>query len=213
MKKIYILVILASITLKASIFAQELPYFGVSGGDTWASGVFTSLHNFTYTPVHHAGIFAEFDRLDHLYMNAGFTYSQEETGPVTLRPEVKKPVDFTSNIMYDYVDIYGKLKWSYQIVKHVNAYYTGGIYAGYLFYGSYTDDNKTIFSTTSMHRANGGLMGGVGLTFQISKLKIDLGAQANYGFFYTIKDLPYRGTFYAAGVSGVLGISYPIDLE
>ena len=213
MKKIYILVVLVSILLATNVFAQELPHFGISGGYTWPSGVFTNLNNFTYKPVNNAGIFAEFDRLDHLYMNAGFTYSQEETGPVTLRPEVKKPIDFTSNLMYDYVDIYGKLKWSYKVMKNVNAYYSGGIYAGYLFYGSYTDGDKTIFATTSMHRANAGLLGGVGLTFQVSKLKIDLGAQANYGFFFTVKDLPYRGTFYAAGVSGVLGISYPIDLE
>ncbi len=213
MKKIYLLVVLAFICLKISVKAQDLPNFGLSGGYTYPSGVYTDIHDFTYKPVYNGGIFAEFDRLDHLFINTGFMFSQEETGPIVLKPEVKDPKDFASNMMFEYVDIYGRMKWSYQIVKHINFYYTAGLYAGYLFYGSYTNDNKTIYATSNMHRANGGPQGGIGLNFQISKIKIDIGAIGEYGFFYTVKDLPYRGTIYAAGVLTTIGISYPLDLE
>jgi len=223
MKRIYVLLIVASICLKTNVFAQDAPYIGAFGGYAWPSGVFTDLHDFSYKPVNNVGIFAEFDRLDHLFMNTGFIYSQEESGPVTFEPEVKDPKDFTSNIIFDYLQLYARLKWSYTVVKHVNFYYSGGLYGGYLLHGSYTepvivrgnytDVDNTITATDNMHKGNGGLLGGVGFTFQISKLKIDIGADANYSFFYTLKDLPYRGTIYSAGVRGVLGISYPLVIE
>jgi len=213
MKRIFILVIIASVTFKGNIFAQEAPYLGVFGGYAWPSGVFTNLHDFSYKPVNNAGIFAEFDRLDHLYMNAGFMYSQEESGPVTLSPQVLHPKDFTSNITFDYLQLYGRLKWSYKIVKHISLYYSGGLYGGFLLAGNYTEDDKTINATNNMHRGNGGILGGVGITLGVSKVKINLGIDANYGFFYTFKDLPYRGQIYSAGVRGMLGLSYPLVIE
>ena len=127
MKRIYILVIIASISLKANVFAQEVPYIGIFGGYTWPSGVFTNLHDFSYKPVNNAGVFVEFDRLDHLFMNTGIMYSQEESGPITLTPQVPHPQDFTSNITYNYLQLYGRLKWSYAVAKHVSLYYSGEI--------------------------------------------------------------------------------------
>ncbi len=213
MKKTVFLAILAYFFFKIDVNAQESPQIGIFGGYTFPGGVFTDLHDFSYKPVNNAGIFAEFDRLDHLYMNTGIIYSQEESGPITLSPEVKIPKDFTSNMTFDYLQIYGKLKYSYRLVDHVNVYYNVGLYGGYLLYGSYTENNDKINASSDMHHGNGGLLGGVGITLNISKLKVNLGADANYGFFYTVKDLPYRGTIYAAGVRTSLGISYPIDLE
>ncbi len=213
MKKSVIVLVLALLFFKTGVIAQDAPYFGVFGGYTLPGGVFTDLHDFSYKPVNNAGIFAEFDRLDHLFMSGGIMYSQEESGPVTLSPDVVHPKDFSSNLTFDYIQLYGRLKWSYPIVKHIEVYYSGGLYGGYLVYGSYTQNSDKIDASNNMHHGNGGVFGGVGITFGISKLKVNIGADANYGFFYTFKDLPYRGQIYSAGIKTYLGISYPIDLE
>jgi len=213
MNKTVFLSLIGIFLLKLEVNAQELPQIGIFGGYTFPGGVFTDLHDFSYKPVNNAGIFAEFDRLDHLFMNTGIMYSQNETGPITLSPEVKVPKDFSSNMTFNYLQIYGRLKYSYKLVNHVNVYYSAGLYGGYLISGSYTENNDKINATSNMHRGNGGLLGGVGISFDISKLKLNLGADANYGFFYTVKDLPYRGTIYSAGVITSLGISYPVDFE
>ncbi len=207
------LLIITFMLFKSSSKAQESPYIGVFGGYTLPSGVFTDLHNLSYKPVNNAGVFAEFDRLDHLFMNTGIIYSQEESGPVTLSPEVSHPKDFTSNLTFNYLQICGRLKWSYKIMNHVNVYYSAGLYGGYLLSGTYTENSSLISDTKDLHRGNGGLIGGVGLTFGISKIKVNLGADANYGFFYTMKDLPYKGQIYAAGLRTALGLSYPIETD
>jgi hypothetical protein len=196
----YIICIILFLFGAAQLKAQDTTYIGVNFGVI--SGNAFDDNNITdkiskYSQGYTVGAYVDFASQLNMYLHAGISYSHEKTGLMDLN--FANTHDYVDGVVdYSNLKLYFEPRLNYQPTEIFNFYFQGGLYGELLLKSTLSYYNipsnlpiryKGPFDATKlMNSGTGGILGGMGIGFNIPSGAINMELNGNIGLPIGFKD-------------------------